>query len=625
LIEEQAELRPDAVAVVCGEDSVTYGELNARANQLAHYLRRRGVGEEKIIGVFAIRSPETIVAILGVLKAGGAYLPLDPSHPAGRLQLMLAEAGARLLLLSRCSECSAGELLVESVDLEEDWHEIECESTLCPGTGVTLDHLAYVIYTSGSSGKPKGVMLQHRGLMNFVQSQVQELGIADNCRVLQFASLSFDASITEIFPVLLKGGVLCLAAHEQLLGGAEMERLMERQQITVAVLPPSVLNLLSSEKQPALKTVLSVGEACNQGIARRWSTGRRLFNGYGPTEATVGPLLFAVQQGDAERMNIPVGRPIANTQAYLLNSCYETVGTGIAGEIVIGGSGVARGYLNQPELTAERFIPDLFGRSGARLYRTGDVGRRLPDGNIEYVTRMDEQVKIRGYRIEPGEIEMVLRQHPAVQDVCVVVTGDDGPGKKLTAFIVMRHTGENESRNMSSEMAGLREFLKQRVPEYMIPAELIGMDKLPLTTNRKVDRKRLSASQQEHGDKTKKHIPPQTEQQKLLAEVWQEILNVERVGVEENFFEAGGHSLLLAQLSQRLTETLGREVSILELYRYPTISSFTTHLNAEGDDTTIYQDRAESRQRKHQAKQSVAKLRLSRRRSNATVLNPTAP
>ncbi|MCG8346827.1 MAG: amino acid adenylation domain-containing protein [Chloroflexales bacterium] len=461
LFEAQATQTPNAVALAFASTSaeqghiqqLTYAELNRRANQLAHSLQAQGVGPDVLVGISVPRSLEMVIAVLGVLKAGGAYVPIDPDYPAERIAFMLQDAQPTVLLtlerfhvstLTRWSVRDDQDAnvppfhrsTVPLVLLDTDWPAIARYPDHNPVSAVTADDLAYVIYTSGSTGQPKGVLLQHRGLCNLVLSQIEAFGVTAESRVLQFASFSFDASVSELFMALLSGGRLYLADREILLAAPHLLDLIRSQAINLMTLPPSLLALLSPEELPGLQTVISAGERCDTDLARRWAKGRRFFNAYGPTEATIGPTYYRVEQAPEGVASVPIGRPIANTQVYLLDQNQQSVPVGIPGEVYIGGVGVARGYLNRPDLTAERFITTSNGVLARRLYRTGDLARFLPDGTIECLGRIDHQVKVRGFRIEPGEIEAALKAYPAVQDAAVMVREDVPGDKRLVAYVV---------------------------------------------------------------------------------------------------------------------------------------------------------------------------------------------
>ena len=457
LFEAQVARTPEAVALTFNEETLSYAELNRRANQLAHHLRGLGVGPEVLVGLLLERSVELVIGILGVLKAGGAFVPIDPSYPRERIDYMLADANVSVLLTQSDvvgaalrgrpirshnerqgrprSAAPTIDWTTSNVRLDVDWEEIEKQPNENLRTEVTPDNLAYAIYTSGSTGRPKGVLIQHRGVANLAFAQSEAFAVSPESRVLQFASISFDAAISEIFKTLLSGATLCLAKPGSLMPVDPLLNLLRTQKITTVTLPPSVWALLPSDALPSLQTAVTAGEACSSQIAASWGrNGRRFLNAYGPTEVTVCASISKPLDGDARP---PIGPPIANTQVHVLDANMHPVPVGAVGELYVGGVGLARGYLHRPELTAQAFVPDPFSNQpGRRLYRTGDLGRYLRDGNLEYIGRVDQQVKVRGFRIELGEIESALKQHPSVRDA-VVVAREDTPGdKRLVAYLI---------------------------------------------------------------------------------------------------------------------------------------------------------------------------------------------
>ncbi|WP_420127101.1 non-ribosomal peptide synthase/polyketide synthase [Longimicrobium sp.] len=556
LFEAQAERTPGAVVVVFEEESLTYAELNARANQLAHYLRRRGVRAETRVGICLERGPEMVISILAVLKAGGGYVPLDPSYPAERLAFMLADSGAPLLLTRLPLPEGLTPHAAEVVCLDADRERIAAESAQAPGAGVLPENLAYVIYTSGSTGRPKGVLVPHRGVPNLAYAQARRFGIDGSSRVLQFASFSFDAAVAEVFDTLLAGATLVMAPREALLPGAGLLETLRRGRVTVATLPPSVLAILPPDDLPELRTVVSAGEAVDAATVERWSAGRVFVNAYGPTETTV---CATAARLEADGRALAIGRPLENVRAYVLDGAGRPVPVGVPGELYVGGVGVARGYLGRPGLTAERFVPDASGAAGERLYRTGDRVRWSAAGELEFLGRTDEQVKVRGFRIEPGEIEGALRRSEGVTD-CVVVAREDVPGEtRLVAYLV----GDVDA-------GALRDNLRRELPEYMLPAAFVFLDALPLTPNGKVDRKALPAP--DFAPAAERYVAPRTPVEEVLTEIWAETLSLDRVGVTESFFELGGHSLLATRVVSRVRQVFGVEVPLRALFEGPTVA-----------------------------------------------------
>jgi amino acid adenylation domain-containing protein len=574
LFESQVERTPDAVAAVFGDESLSYRELNARANQLSHHLQRIGVGPDVLVGIAVERSLEMLVGLLGIMKAGGAFVPLDPSYPKERLSFMLEDSQVSVLLTqSRLSDrlpaCAA-----KVVYIDAGREELERESRENPDAKVTPQNLAYVIYTSGSTGRPKGVMVAHRGLSNMAEAQLKTFGIGSQDRVLQFSSLSFDISIWDIVLALNSGATLCLESAESLRPGSGLTRLLRERGVTAMTLLPSVLATLSPEELPSVRTVIAGAEVCPADVAARWASGRRFVNGYGPTEATIWATYADCQDGNRKP---PIGRPIANTQTYVLNSFLQPVPVGLPGELYIGGVGLARGYLHRPELTAERFIPHPFSRTpGERLYRTGDLVRRLPDGNIDFLGRVDLQVKVRGYRVELGEIESVIAEHPSVREVVVVAIHESfGGEKRLVAYLVPAHpdvslTGE------------LRDYLRDRLPEYMVPQAFVVLEALPLMPNGKVARQSLPAPELIRPELAEKYVAPRDAVEERLAEIWEEVLGLEQIGVNDNFFELGGHSLLATQVISRMRDAFNTDLPLQSIFESPTIAGLASIINGDG-------------------------------------------
>ncbi|NEP60084.1 MAG: amino acid adenylation domain-containing protein, partial [Symploca sp. SIO2G7] len=583
LFEEQVERTPNSVAVVLGNRQLTYQQLNERANQLAHYLQTLEVAPEVIVGICVERSIEMIVGLLGILKAGGAYLPLDPSYPQERLLYMLEDAGVSVLLTQESLRESTAQYQSRVVCLDADWERLEPESKENFDSGVKPDNLAYVIYTSGSTGKPKGVLVAHQGLCNLSTMQIQSFNVQPDSRVFQFASFSFDVSISEIFMALGSGARLCLGTPASLLVGSDLMQLLQTQAITHVSLIPSVLATLSPEELANVGTIIVAGEACSSDLVRKWSKGRRFFNAYGPTESTVYTTLAEYTDGIQK---LSIGKPIANTQVYILDEHLQPVPVGVPGELYIGGAGLARGYLNRPQLTTEKFIPNPFylgigngqQATGNRqqatgnfslIYKTGDLARYLPDGNIEFIGRIDNQVKIRGFRIELGEIESVLVTYPQIQQT-VVIAREDIPGNKtLVVYLV--------AENPSISQKELRNFLKQKLPEYMVPGVFVMLEALPLTLNGKIDRRALPAPDRSQ-HQLSEFVPPRTPTEEAIANIFISVLKLKRVGINDNFFELGGHSLLATQVISQLQETFNVGFPLRYLLESPTVAELSQSL-----------------------------------------------
>jgi amino acid adenylation domain-containing protein len=676
--EAKAEQTPEAIALIFAGQSLTYQELNERSNQLAHYLRTLEVGPEVLVGICVDRSFEMIVGILGILKAGGAYVPLDPKYPAERLSFMLEDTQAPVLLTQSHLVPSLPSHQAQVICLDTEWGAIAANTSpqaiTNPVSGASANNLAYVIYTSGSTGKPKGVLLQHAGLCNLVADLIPRFQIRQDSRVLQFASFSFDVSVSDIFTTLCAGATLCLETADTLLPGRELLQVLQERSITTVAFPVSVLAALPFQELPALETLIVGGEPCPPQLVAQWAPGRRFFNAYGPTEATVCVTVAPCQD---ESQKPPIGQPITNSQIYLLDAQLQPVPIGIPGEIYIGGTGLARGYLNRPDLTAERFIPNPFSRiPGDRLYRTGDLARYLPDGSLEYLGRIDQQVKLRGFRIEIGEIEATLTQHPDVKEAVVLIQEQSPNDKRLIAYVVSKLIPDRvpmevkcwvESANSMVELltedlslgglgvigapahwqpeqqvraklhlpvtaelvylegtvawcrgdrAGiqfnltpseqlllqssvehllqnqgllkvlqrtitesLRRFLKQKLPDYMVPSTFMPLSALPLTPNGKVDRRALAAS--ELVTSIESTDTPRTLTEEILVGIWGEVLGLEQVGIHDNFFELGGHSLLATQIISRIRSALQVELPLRNLFEFPTITTLAQSLESD--------------------------------------------
>jgi amino acid adenylation domain-containing protein len=575
LFEEQVECVPDSIAVSFSDASLTYYELNTRANQLGHYLRKLGAKPGQVVGVYLERSLELIISLLGVLKSGAAYVPLDSSYPAERLTFMLADTQAPVLLTQRClsSGLLDDEVLRLCVEVcLDDEDEIAQQSQQNLGDTTTVDNLAYVIYTSGSTGKPKGVAARHCGLVNLINWHQKTYEVSQQDRASQIASFSFDASVWEIWPYLTAGASLHLAGEETRSNSSRLLQWIEAEAITNSFMatPLAVVALKESNSGGlSLKVLLTGGDKLGW-IANK-DLAFKLMNHYGPTEATVVTTFCAVEMGNVSESAPPIGRPIANAQIYVLDQYLEPVPTGIAGELYVSGEGLAAGYLNRAELTAERFVANPFSKqAGDRMYKTGDLVRYLSSGQADFISRIDHQVKVRGLRIELGEIEATLTQHPLVQEAVVVACEQSAGEKMLAAFIVMD--------GMAASTSQIRQWLKQKLPAYMIPSALIAVEKMPLMPNGKVDRRGLSAASQLKRQHIHARQLPRTPIEEVVAGIWCQLLKVEDVSVTENFFEMGGHSLMATQVVSRVREVLQVEVSVREVFEKPTIAEIAQHI-----------------------------------------------
>ncbi|NCS14754.1 MAG: amino acid adenylation domain-containing protein, partial [Microcystis aeruginosa G13-12] len=569
LFEEQVERTPDAVAVVFEGQQLTYNELNCRANQLAHYLQSLGVKPDELVGICVERSLEMIVGLLGILKAGGAYVPFDPDYPIERLSFMLEDAAVKVLLTQQELIDKLPEHQAQLICLDADWELISQFSQDNPITDVQATNLAYVIYTSGSTGQPKGVMLSHSNLSNHMFWMQETFPLTKTDRVLQKTPFSFDASVWEFYAPLLVGGQLLIAQPGGHTDSDYLLKTIAQQQVTTVQLVPSLLQMLLEqggiENCQLLKRVFCGGEILPVALQEKLLSqlNVNLCNLYGPTECCIDVTFWNCQR-EMYGQRIPIGRPISNTQIYILDSNLQSLPVGIPGELHIGGAGLARGYLNRPELTEEKFIPNPFSNSpDSRLYKTGDLARYLPDGNIEYLGRIDNQVKIRGFRIELGEVEAVLTQCPQVQS-SVIIAREDTPGnKRLVAYIVP----EKETTPTPSEM---RQFLKEKLPEYMIPSAFVILESLPLTPNGKIDRRALPAPEQNH-ERTDKFIAPRNPIEEILVTIWTEVLKVQQISINDNFFELGGDSILSISIISKAKQA-GLEITLKQLFAHQTIA-----------------------------------------------------
>jgi amino acid adenylation domain-containing protein/non-ribosomal peptide synthase protein (TIGR01720 family) len=568
LFEAQAECRPEAIALISEDLHLTYIQLDRRANQVARYLGSLGVGPETRVGVSLDLALESIVAMMGVFKAGGVYVPLDPNYPSKRLSYMLEDASVAVVLTQERLLDALPTQWEQVICLDADWEEIGREDGAKTSVRVAPDNLAYLIYTSGSSGLPKGALLLHQGLSNIIAAQARLFSVQPGARILQFASLSFDASIWEISMALAAGATLIVSRN----AAERLDELLHTTAVGVMTLPPAVLSALRPENLPALETVIAAGEQCRQKTVEQWASGRRFFNAYGPTEGTICASVYECvneSQGDP-----PIGEAVDNTQLYVLDGTLNPVPYGIAGELFIGGTGVGRGYHNRSDLTAERFISDSYsGKVGARLYRTGDIVRRRVDGMLEYVGRQDQQIKLRGYRVELGEIESVLRAHPQVM-ACVTALKSLGEAdKRLTAYVVCRdQTNRTSTESPARQVDLLKAYLRQKLPEFMVPSQIVLLDEIPLTVNGKIDRQALPNPAKIQAGDIGRYLEPRTLVERTLVGIWQRTLSQERVGINDNFFELGGDSILSIQVAAQAIQA-GLDLTTMQIFQHQTIAS----------------------------------------------------
>lgn len=586
LFEDQVKRTPNVPAVVQENRSLSYRELNAKANQLAHYLRSLGVQKDDPVAICLGSSPEFATALLAVLKAGGACLPLDPTYPKQRLGFMLEDAQARVLLSVPELLAAMGPVLTPVVDLNVAWPFISQQNDQNLTDTAAPESLAYIIYTSGSTGTPKGVLLGHRGLVNHSAAAIQLYGLRPDDRMLQFSSISFDIAIEELFPTWSSGGAVILKDPGFSLGFPEFMEFIRKQEITALDLPTAYwhewTNYLHDHEQspPAsLRVVIVGGEKVSAPILARWHSraGKRVrwVNTYGPSEASVIATAYEPDFSDGQAgSSVPIGRAVANTRIYLLDRSMEPVPIGEAGELYIGGVGIAHGYLNRPDLTDEKFVPDSFSSDPqARLYRTGDMARYRPDGNIEFLGREDDQVKIRGFRVEPGEVEEMLSGHPCVRETAVIAREGEAGEKRLVAYVVL-------ARNSSVAESEFHGYLRQRLPDYMVPSMFVTLETMPMTPNGKVDRRSLPEPKPQRG------LGPEAASsgnnlQSQIHKIWQEVLG-RPVGPRDNFFEVGGHSLQAAKLMHLTGQVVGRTLPLALLLEAPTVEQLSTALHQNG-------------------------------------------
>ncbi|MBZ5494749.1 MAG: amino acid adenylation domain-containing protein, partial [Acidobacteriia bacterium] len=560
---------PGAVAVVCGGNQLTYKELNLRANRLAHYLRQLGVKPDDRVAICAEQSVEVIEAVLGTLKAGGAYVPLDPSYPTERLKYMLENSNPRVVLtqsylVQQVEDLAAGVPII-NIDDDAAWFKYPEDNPKRTATGLQPENIVYVIYTSGSLGRPKGVVIEQHRLCNLIFQRALDLCINSGKRVSHFVSFSFDAWDEVVMASLTGGASLYLVES---IGSVEaLTRVIKQNAVTHVLVPPTVLATLAEQNDWESVSVLIVGGSrLSAETAVRWGRGRRLISEYGPTEATISATLFECR--DDEERQPSIGSPIGNVRVYILNSSLLPVPVGVVGEIFIGGLGVARGYWGEPGMTAERFLPDPYSAElGARIYRTGDLGRWLASGNIEFMGRNDDQIKIRGYRIEPEEIEANLAEHHGVRKAVVIARADQTGEKRLVAYYTC-----NETNDPAPSVQELRAHLAARLPAYMVPAAYVRLETIPLTVNGKLDRRALPEPDDAYVHQA--YEAPVGEVEEIVAEIWSDILGVKRVGRWDNFFDLGGHSLLAVRVATWIRHRLGLEVAISELFAHPDLADF---------------------------------------------------
>jgi amino acid adenylation domain-containing protein len=603
LVAAQAARTPDAAAVACRGRTLTYAQLEDRANRLARRLAALGVARGGVVAISMERSIDLLASMLAVWKAGAAYVPVDPAYPEDRRACMLADSGAALVLADAAS--APGVPAAAERIVVVDRLELADEDASAPAVEVDADDLAYVIYTSGSTGNPKGVMVPHRGVANFLASMAREPGIGADDVLVAVTSLSFDIAVLELLLPLAAGAKVVVATRDEAMDAGRLSRLLEGAGATAMQATPATWRLLAGSgwAGKADLAILCGGEALPPELARELlPRGRGLWNLYGPTETTIWSSVQRVESADA----VHLGRPIANTRLYVLDAALRPCPAGVPGELFIGGDGVVRGYLRRPALTAERFVPDACsGRPGARLYRTGDLVRRRADGALEFLGRTDFQVKVRGFRIELGEIEARLAEHPAVRQAVAVVREDTPGDARLVAYVVP--AGDPPGTDV------LRRALAERLPDHMVPGAYVMLDALPLTPNGKVDRRALPAPEARR-DLAGGFVEAATEAERTIAGIWREVLGTDRVGVEDTFFDLGGNSLSLIRLAQKLAEVMGSTATAVDLFRYPTVRAQAGYLVADAaPEPAPAPPSAESAERARQGQSRMAALRGMRK------------
>ena len=600
--EVQAASRPHAVALTLDNDSLTYGELNVRANQVAGYLQSLGIGPDSLVGVHLDRSFDLIVAIMGILKAGGAYLPLDLACPEDRLRFQLEDAGAKVVLTESRLADRLKDAPAQIVCLDQEIDRIARFSKENPTAATQPGDLAYVIYTSGSTGTPKGCLVTQENVMRLfsVTDAMFHFGPEDVWTL--FHSSAFDFSVWEIFGALLYGGRLVIVPYLVSRSATEFHELLVREQVTVLNQTPSAFRQLiqideATAQHPAdLRYVIFGGEALEFQSLRPWfarhgDTQPQLINMYGITETTVHVTYYPVTLADLEKSGSNIGHPLPDLKVYLVGENGRQVARGEIGEMLVGGGGVARGYLNRPDLTAQRFIPNPFGDAAFPvLYRSGDLARERDNGELEYLGRGDHQVKIRGFRIELHEIESVLARHPAIRECAVISHADDGAEPRLVAYLV------SVPGNAEPRIEELRAHLAHALPEYMVPAIFVFLPAFPLTINGKLDRAALPMPASDRSHLAVNYSPAQNDLEKTLVRLWQAALRQDTVGTEDNFFDLGGDSLLLTTLHRNLQDELHREIPITDLFQFPTIRRLAEHLGPDADDSAM-EDKIQARAR----------------------------
>lgn len=573
LIAQQALVSPSAIAVTCGSETLTYGEMEKRSNQLAHLLRARGIGTEQVVGLYLDRSPSMVVAALAVLKAGGAYLPLPPDLPQERLEFMLRDAGVAVVVTRSEIGTRLPSERLRVIAIDRDSVEIARQDSEGPPSVAREENLAYVIYTSGSTGQPKGVEILHRGLSNLIRWHLRAFEVTAADRASHLAALGFDAAVWEMWPYLAAGASVHLAPDAIRQNPEALRDWLVTERITIGFLATPLaerLMLLQWPKTTALRLLLTGADKLHRRPGTKMPF--TLVNNYGPTECTVVATSGVVHPDESSSRAPTIGRPIDNIRAYILNDERKEVPVEVPGELHLSGAGIARGYRNHPELTAQSFVPNPFSSDASdRLYRTGDLARILSNGEIEFLGRSDEQLKIRGYRIEPGEIVKILDQYNGVEASAVLARERDGDDKRLVAYLVV-------AAGVKITATQLREHVSRQLPAYMVPASFVRVDAMPVTENGKVNRSALPAPDATNCLVDEEFIAPRTLVEQRLAGILSQLLSVKTVGVNDNFFFLGGHSLLGTQLLTRISQSFGVELSLLSLFDHPTLAAMSEEI-----------------------------------------------
>ncbi len=614
IFEQHAESKPEAIAIVSHGETVTYGALNKLANQLAYHLRNKGILPESAISVFLNKSPYSIISMLAILKACAAYLPIDPYHPDARISYAINDSKPSLIITDSANCARLRNYNIDLFLIDNELPTMAPANEDLPHVPLRPENIAYIIYTSGTSGTPKGTAVEHRNLSHLAAATTQRFHFQPGDRILQFASPSFDASIWEYLFALSAGATLVLWDQNAPQPSQSLTSFIHDQRVTAALLSPTVLAALPEEDDHLLvkmHTVISGGEPCTSGIIRRWAPGRRFFNAYGPTEITV---CATMKQCTDDESQVTIGTPLPGVECYVLGSAGELMPRGLPGELYIGGAGVARCYLNRPDLTADRYIPNPYHTDGGqRIYKTGDLVRWKDGGELEYLGRIDQQVKLRGVRIELGEIESVLERHPAIRTAAAILIESSPIGPYIHSFIVPKSlTVLSDSKHSEEMIRQIKTWLRTQLPEVMNPSAFDILRELPITSSGKADRKALRTSAKLPRNQAQPS-DPLTENEATLAAIWAKLLGYDKLNMNDNFFDLGGNSMMVIQAQMAIQKRLGRDVPILDFFRFPTIRALSDHLSADAAPVAVDQSKAERAQKQRAAHSSLAKRWSSKR------------